>query len=70
MLLFIVNIQHNNTETDSRPLDELIAFIEGEGEEDGDNGGGGGVIVGMTTTTTTTTKAGKKKKKVKKVHVR
>ena len=54
-------MQHSGCETDSRPLDDLIAFIEGDEE-----GEGGGVMV---TTATNTSKATKKKKKAKKVHI-
>ena len=55
-------LQHNCSETDSRPLDELLAFIEGDKE-----GEGGGVLsVSMTTNNTSKPR----KKKTKKIHVR
>ena len=58
------NPQHDNSETDSRPLDELLAFIEGD--EEGEGGG----VSSISMTTNDTSKPGKKKKKTKKIHVR
>jgi hypothetical protein len=56
------NPQHDNSETDSRPLDELLAFIEGD--EEGEGGG----VSSVSMTTNDTSKPGKKKKKTKKIH--
>ena len=53
------NPQHVNSETDSRPLDELLAFIEGD--EEGEGGG----VSSISMTTNNTPKPGKKKKKTK-----
>ena len=58
------NPQHDNSETDSRPLDELLAFIEGD--EEGEGGG----VSSISMTTNNIPKPGKKKKKTKKIHVR
>ena len=58
------NPQHDNSETDSRPLDELLAFIEGD--EEGEGGG----VSSVSMTTNNISKPGKKKKKTKKIHVR
>ncbi|CAI8016362.1 hypothetical protein GBAR_LOCUS10037, partial [Geodia barretti] len=57
------NPQHNCSETDSRPLDELLAFIEGD--EEGEGGG----VSSVSMTTNNTSKPGKKKKKTKKILV-
>ena len=57
---------HNSSETDRRPLDELLAFIEGPHED----GEGGGVSSVAMTINNTTSKTGKKKKKTKKIQVR
>ena len=58
------NPQHNCSETDSRPLDEQLAFIEGD--EEGEGGG----VTSVSMTTNHTSKPGKKKKKTKKIHER
>ena len=57
------NPQHNCSETDSRPLDELLAFVEG------DERGEGGGVMSVSITTNHTSKTGKKKKETKKIHV-
>ena len=49
------NPQHNCSETHSRPLDELLAFIEGD--EEGEGGG----VSSVSMTTNNTSKPGKKK---------
>ena len=51
------NPQHDNSETDSRPLDELLAFIEGD--EEGEGGG----VSSVSMTTNDTSKPGKKKRR-------
>ena len=50
------NPQHDNSETDSRPLDELLAFIEGD--EEGEGSG----VSSVSMTTNNTPSLGRKKR--------